>query len=117
MNRTIAAALTAVALFLVQPPGAALAGPIQDIYYDAALTGILKKADAALERGDHADALAILEPAADAGNADAMVGLAIMFGYGLGVEKNGLAAREALRAAAAQGHTLARALLEGIDEK
>jgi TPR repeat protein len=66
--------------------------------------GPFEDADAAYSKGDYATALRLLRPLADQGNADAQVGLGIIFANGHGVPQDYAEAMKWLRKSADQGN-------------
>ena len=64
----------------------------------------LKEAKKALDQEQYSEALAILSPLANSGNADAQGYLGVMYQLGLGVERSGSEAVRWLQKAADQGN-------------
>jgi len=84
--------------------GAAVAGPLED-------------ANAALQRGDYATALALARPLADRGLAVAQLVLGVMYGGGHGVPQNYAEAANWHRSAAEQGCPEAQTILGAMYAK
>jgi TPR repeat protein len=74
----------------------------------AALAGTLDEARAAIESDDYAAALALWEPLAEEGNAEAQSGLGYMYHNGYGVARDYERALYWYRRAAEQGYALAQ---------
>ena len=92
--RRVRVALTA-SLVLTALTAAAFAGPVED-------------GNAAYQRGDYRNAVKVLQPLVDQGNADAQDILAIMYYVGQGVPQNRAEAIRLYRLAAEQGNAHAQ---------
>jgi TPR repeat protein len=75
---------------------------------NGALAGALEEGRTAIEADDYATALALWQPLAQEGNAEAQSGLGNMYSNGFGVARNHAQALDWYGRAAEQGHALAQ---------
>lgn len=116
MARRIRGWLAALMMFS-SLTGSAAAGEYGAVfgYYGVPLTGVAKQADEAMEQGDYQRAHDLLQPEANAGNADAQTMLGIMYANGDGVEPSPFVVQALICAAAGQGHPVARDIAKDVD--
>lgn len=121
MARMTGGWLVAIMIFSALP-GSATAGEYHDLFaaFGVPLKGVVLQAEKAIEAGDYKRAHDLLQPEADAGNADAQTLLGLMYVSGQGVETSNSLARTLvmqtlLCAAADQGHPLAMSFAESAE--
>jgi TPR repeat protein len=118
MNRTFKAAVAAL-VFAFSSAGSVAAGPVEDAAFAAAVAEVLadRKALAAYEKGDYAEALRLWRPLAEQGNSDAQSILGVMYEKGQGVLRDYATAVSWYLKAAAQGYSEAQSNLQAMLDK